>query len=391
VRKLKFVIVILSLILVIAVISGCSLPQIVFESWPATSPSATATVTQPTVTETVTPSTYPASTVSPVFTIPSGSTDNPAMELPNLADVIAEVKPAVVAINTRTSATSIFGTVYSQEGAGSGWIIDSNGLIVTNNHVIEDAESVTVTLDDGRQFDVVESHADSVSDLAILRINAQNLPVVQIGSSQDSRVGDWVVAIGNSLGQGISATKGIVSALGVSIEEEQGQILENLIQTDAAINPGNSGGPLINLAGQVIGINSVKVAQVGVEGMGYAISTQTAIPILNQLVSQGYVTRPWLGVQLYTVDGYAIDQLDLKVAEGVLLTSVVDNGPAAKAGLQQWDVITEFDGVKVTTTQELIKLIREQEVGATVKVTYWRGAAQNTVNLTLEQSPPSES
>jgi serine protease Do len=313
------------------------------------------------------------------------------MELPNLADVIAEVKPAVVAINTRTSATSIFGTVYSQEGAGSGWIIDSNGLIVTNNHVIEDAESVTVTLDDGRQFDVVESHADSVSDLAILRINAQNLPVVQIGSSQDSRVGDWVVAIGNSLGQGISATKGIVSALGVSIEEEQGQILENLIQTDAAINPGNSGGPLINLAGQVIGINSVKVAQVGVEGMGYAISTQTAIPILNQLVSQGYVTRPWLGVQLYTVDGYAIDQLDLKVAEGVLLTSVVDNGPAAKAGLQQWDVITEFDGVKVTTTQELIKLIREQEVGATVKVTYWRGAAQNTVNLTLEQSPPSES
>ena len=123
------------------------------------------------------------------------------------------------------------------------------------------------------------------------------------------QVGDWVIAIGNSLGQGISATKGIVSAMGVSVSADQGETLYDLIQTDAAINPGNSGGPLVNLAGEVIGINSIKVAQVGVEGMGYAISTKVAIPIINELVTNGYVTRPWLGVGLYTVDQTVVRQV----------------------------------------------------------------------------------
>ncbi len=189
----------------------------------------------------------------------------------------------------------------TQEGAGSGWIIDSSGLIVTNNHVVEGANSITVTLEDGRNFSADTVRTDPVTDLAVVKINAQNLPpALKVGDSSKLRVGDWVVAIGNSLGQGISATKGIVSAMGVSVSADT-ETLYDLIQTDAAINPGNSGGPLVNLAGEVIGINSIKVAQVGVEGMGYAISIKEALPIINDLVTNGYVTRPWMGVGLYTV------------------------------------------------------------------------------------------
>ena len=298
------------------------------------------------------------------------------------------VKPSVVAINTTTTGTSIFGGTFNQEGAGSGWVIDSNGLIVTNNHVVEGATKITVTLEDGRNFSVDTVRTDSTSDLAVLKINAQNLPALKIGDSAKSRVGDWVIAIGNSLGEGISATKGIVSAKGVSVAADNGEILYDLLQTDAAINPGNSGGPLVNLAGEVIGINSIKVVQVGVEGMGYAISSQTAIPIINELISNGYVTRPWLGVQLYEVDAYAISQLDLKVDKGVLITTIVSGGPASKAGLKKYDVITALDGQEVSTVQGLVKLVRNHKSGDTVQVIYTRGAESSTVSLILEQAPP---
>jgi serine protease Do len=161
-----------------------------------------------------------------------------------------------------------------------------------------------------------------------------------------------------------------------------------LLQTDAAINPGNSGGPLVNLAGEVIGINSIKVSQVGVEGMGYAISSQVAVPIINTLVKNGYVSRPWLGVSLYTVDQYAVGQLDLAVDKGVLLRQVVVGGPADKAGLDRYDVITNFDGQDVATVEDLVQAIRAHQVGQTVQVTYWRGSNQSTATITLEESPP---
>ncbi len=200
---------------------------------------------------------------------------------PNFVPIVAKVRPAVVAITTET-AVRFFGRTFTQEGAGSGWILDSGGVIVTNNHVVEGARTVTVTLEDGRSFTATSVKTDAVADLAVLRIGASNLPTLQIASEQ-LQVGQWVMAIGNALGLGISATKGIVSAMNVTMSPDQGETLTGLIQTDAAINPGNSGGPMVNLAGQVVGINSAKIAQVGVEGMGYAISIGEAMPIIQRL------------------------------------------------------------------------------------------------------------
>jgi S1-C subfamily serine protease len=207
--------------------------------------------------------------------------------LPSVADVVAKVKPSVVAINTQTTMLDFFNRRFTQEGAGSGWIIDKNGVIVTNDHVIDGADSITVTLDDGRIFavDMNTVAADPQTDLAVLKIDAENLPAADIGNSSALRVGDWVVAIGNSLGLGMSATSGIVSGLEVSLPASSGQTLYDLVQTDAAINPGNSGGPLVNMNGEVVGITSVKIAAVGVEGMGYAISIDAALPIIEELLT----------------------------------------------------------------------------------------------------------
>ena len=210
--------------------------------------------------------------------------ENQSSMLPSIADVVALVKPSVVAIDTETTYR-IFNRSFTQEASGSGWIIDENGIIVTNNHVIEGAESITVTLNDGRTFAVDPNKVvtDPQNDLAILRIDAENLPAIRIGDSSALRVGDWVVAVGNPLGLGISAKEGIVSRLGVSLSVG-GQTLNDLIETSAAINPGNSGGPLVNMSGEVIGITSAKVSSVGVEGMGYAISINEVKATLTQLI-----------------------------------------------------------------------------------------------------------
>jgi S1-C subfamily serine protease len=205
--------------------------------------------------------------------------------LPSIADVVAAVKPSVVAINTEVTF-NIFYHSFTQEGAGSGWIIDEDGIIVTNSHVVAGAETITVTLDDGRTFMVDPNTVASapLDDLAVIKIDAQNLPTANIGNSSSLRVGDWVVTIGNPLGLGISAKEGIVSRLAVSLTVE-GQKLDDLIETSAAINPGNSGGPLVNMKGEVIGITSAKVASIGVEGLGYAISINEAIPIIEELIA----------------------------------------------------------------------------------------------------------
>ncbi len=311
-----------------------------------------------------------------------------ASTLPSIADVVALVKPSVVAINTEYVSYDMFNQPYVEQGAAAGWIIDEDGLIVTNNHVVEGASSVTVTLADGRTFSAQTIRTDWLSDLAVIQVDAHNLPAAEVGNSDSLRVGDWVVAIGNSLGMGISATKGIVSAQGISLSVSEGQTLEDLIQTDAAINPGNSGGPLVNMAGQVIGITSIKISQVGVEGMGYAISINTATPIIQQLIWQGYVTRPWLGVMLYTVDQYAVLRYNLSVDTGVLVTQVVTPSPASEAGIQAGDVITEFDGEEMTTADGLIQAIHSHQIGQTVEIIYWRGESQHTAYATLEESPP---
>lgn len=317
------------------------------------------------------------------------ATESETAILPSIADVVALVKPSVVAINTEYVTYDIFNRPYEEQGAASGWIIDEDGLIVTNNHVVEGASSVTVTLADGRTFPAETIRTDVLSDLAIIKIDANNLPAAQVGDSAALRVGDWVITIGNSLGLGISATKGIVSAKDISLPVSEGQTLDDLIQTDAAINPGNSGGPLVNMAGEVIGITSVKVAQVGVEGMGYAISINSAMPIIQQLVQQGYVVRPWLGVGLSNVSQWLTLRYNLTVDEGAFITEVAVGSPADEAGIEAGDVIVEFDGEEITTADELIQAIHSRQIGQKVSIVYWRGNVQNTTYATLAESPPS--
>lgn len=210
----------------------------------------------------------------------AGNSPGPA----SIADAVAAVKPSVVAIDTEVTIR-YFRRSFTQQGAGSGWIISSDGYVVTNNHVVDGASSIRVTLDDGRTFQVDPSAvaSDPLNDLAVLKINAKNLPAAAVGDSTKLRVGDYVVAIGNSLGMGISAKEGIVSRLNVYLTTD-GQTLDNLVETSAAINPGNSGGPLVNMSGEVIGITSAKVASLGVEGLGYAISTNKAMPIIQGLI-----------------------------------------------------------------------------------------------------------
>jgi serine protease Do len=312
------------------------------------------------------------------------------MSLPSIADAVALVKPSVVAINTKVTVNSPFFGPSTQQGAGSGWILDKNGIIVTNNHVVEGAKDITVTLEDGRTFtaDTSAVSTDPLNDIATIKIAAQDLPALKIGDSSRLRVGDWVIAIGNALGQGIRATEGIISRTGVSLPVDQGQTLYDLIETSAAINPGNSGGPLVNLAGEVIGITSAKVAEVGVEGMGYAISTETALPIIQELVNKGYITRPYLGVNLYTVDQLAVIQYNLKVSKGVLVVQVVPGSPAEKAGLTAGDVIVSIGGKDVAAVGELTQILHSSKIGEPLALGIWRGDSQLTIQATPIASPP---
>jgi len=303
---------------------------------------------------------------------------------------VEQVYPSVVAISTEVTTLDIFRTPLTQKGAGSGWIIDKNGIIVTNNHVVEGAKKVTVELSDGRIFEADPNniHTDPLTDLAVIKINATDLPAASMGDSTQLRVGDWVVAIGNPLDQGIRAKEGTVSGLKVSLDVDQGQTLGDLIETSAAINPGNSGGPLANMRGEVIGITSAKIAAVGVEGLGYAISTKTALPIIEQLIRQGFVTRPWLGITLYTVDQYVAMVNRLSVNKGAVVAYVKPGSPAAEAGLQQLDVITRFNDKEITSAEEVINAIHDSKIGGEVKITFVRGNETKTTSARLIQSPP---
>jgi len=314
--------------------------------------------------------------------------------LPSIADVVAKVKPSVVAINVKATVTTydIFGRSYAQEqdGAGSGWIISSDGLIVTNNHVVDGATSIMITLDDGTSLpvDLKNVETDALTDLAVLKVDATGLPALKIGDSTNLRDGDWVVAIGNSLGEGIRVTQGIVSRKDVTMQDENGQTFEGLIETDAIINPGNSGGPLVNMSGEVIGITNAKRVETGVEGVGYAISSNEALPIIQELISNGYIVRPYLGVSTETVESEAYAQwYGLGVNSGVRITGVGAGSPADKAGLKVNDVIVKFDNQDITSDQQLVDAIHGAKVGQTVTITYWRGSQEQSIEITLTESP----
>jgi len=332
------------------------------------------------------PDTIPSTTNTPPNSTSTPTTVEQPV-LPTVTEVVAKVKPSVVAINVEITTYDIFNRPTTGEGAGSGWIISEDGYIVTNNHVVGDAEKVTVILEDGSSYIAEQVKTDPLTDLAIVKINAEKLPAIKVGDSSKLEVGEWVVAIGNALGEGTSATVGVVSALDVSVSASPGQTLHGLIQTDAAINPGNSGGPLVNMAGEVIGIDSIKVAQVGVEGMGYAISINQAVPIINELMKTGYIVRPWIGIGVYTVDSSVASMYNLPVDKGVLITEVASGSPAAKAGLKAGDIITEVEEKEITSVDELLTLVNTYKVGQTVKITFWRDSDQKTASVTLAESP----
>lgn len=334
------------------------------------------------------PSTPPPELIAPAepeWELPTTVGEN--QPLPDFVSVIAKVKPSVVAINTQVVTRDLFNRQFTQEGAGSGWIIDQEGYIVTNNHVIEGAKSITVTLVDGRTFSANIVGTDRFADLAVLKIDAENLLAAIVGDSGELRVGDWVIAIGNAQGEGISATSGIISRKGVEITVGAGQELRDLIQTDAAINPGNSGGPLVNMKYEVIGITSAKLAAIGVEGMGYAISSKTAMPIIGELIQKGYVVRPWLGIVVRDVDQFLKFTERLTVEEGAFVTQLGPGSPAANAGIQQGDVIVSLGGEKITTSQQLIEVIHSQQVGIEVEIIFWRGDSKMTSYTLLVESP----
>jgi len=366
VAKIKHLTISLILILSLLVGAGCTLiPQ--EESEPPTPPELeNSTPATPTATTTPTDT-----AIDPDWTPPTGNDNTP---LPDFIAVVAKVKPSVVTIET-------------ERGAGSGWIIDEDGIIVTNNHVVAGAQNITIMLDDGSSFEAVEVRTDPLTDLAVIKIDAQGLPAADTGDAAELQVGQQVAAIGNALGQGIRMTGGWISRLNVSIQIG-GQSVDDLIETDAAINPGNSGGPLVNMAGEVIGITSIKIADIGLEGLGYAISITTAQDIIDQLIVRGYVIRPYLGVGLAEVTPLAAFLADLAVDSGALIANVEQGSPADAAGLEENDVIVKLDDREIVTVQDLLEAIHSRDIGQEVTIVYWRGEDRFTTTATLTVSPP---
>lgn len=307
--------------------------------------------------------------------------------IPTFADVVKVAQESVVSIQTEGIVSDIFLQPIPQRGAGSGVIIDPKGYIVTNSHVVEGATQVKVMLNDGRSFDAVKVNRDPATDLAVVQIEGSNLPVAKLGRSDNLRVGDWVIAIGNALALegGATVTAGIVSHTKRTIQVPNGVTLYNLLQTDTAINPGNSGGALLNIAGEVVGINTAIAGEA--QNIGFAIAITPAMPIIEQLITIGRVVRAFLGVTMVNLTSTLVSRYNLSVKEGALVTSVSRGTPADKAGLRRLDVVTVFDGQKITKADQVVEIIRSRKPGDTVDITYVRGPNEFKTWATLEESP----
>lgn len=268
------------------------------------------------------------------------------------------------------------------KGAGSGFIINKKGYILTNGHVVKGAEKIKVTLKDGRQFDGKVIGSDTTLDIAIVKIKSDRLPTVVLGDSDKIKPGQWVVAIGNPYQFQNSVTVGIISATGRAL----GDIGKtDLIQTDAAINPGNSGGPLIDLAGNVIGVNVAIAA--GAQGIGFAIPINSVKDVIDDLITKGKVVRPWLGVYMRDVDGRIAEYLDLPFGEGVVITDVVPDSPAAKAGLRRYDVILKINGQKIKNGSEVQKIIKSINPGDGITLVVFRDGHRTTISGKIGEAP----
>lgn len=317
-------------------------------------------------------------------------------------NVANRVKPAIVQISNEQQVQNFFNQqpYLDTAGIGSGIIYDSDGHILTNDHVIAGNQKLVVALPDGRSFPATVVGADPQSDLAVIQIHGDNLPVAQLGDSSTLKVGQWVVAIGNALALegGPTLTVGVVSALNRSVTEPgnsnsntAGPTLVDVIQTDAAINPGNSGGALVNLNGQVIGINTLIAGQaepgVQAEGIGFAIAINTVKKIAGELVQYGHAIHPYLGISYTSVSPSIALQFNLKVKQGALVSQVAQNSPAAHAGVKPGDVITEIDGNKINTDSALAIIMNNHKPGDEVTLTINRDGKTLELKVKLGEFP----
>lgn len=322
-----------------------------------------------------------------------GSLNASARDLPDFTKLVEQNSPAVVNISTEQSASprgrnsgneqldEFFRRFFPDGGSpdgrrpnaprslGSGFIVSADGYVLTNNHVVEDADKIVVRLNDRRELEAELVGADPRSDLAVLKIEAKNLPVVKLGKSDRLKVGEWVLAIGSPFGFDYSVTAGIVSAKGRSLPTENNENYVPFIQTDVAINPGNSGGPLFNLDGEVIGINSqIYTRSGGFMGVSFAIPIDVAMEVADQLKTDGRVSRGWLGVVIQDVDRELAESFGLKKPGGALVAQVLKDGPADKGGIQAGDIITTFNGDDVDLSSDLPHLVGRTRAGSTASI-----------------------
>ena len=310
-----------------------------------------------------------------------------------IGSVIEKASPSVVSVLTKITVSNYFYGTSTEEGAGSGIIVSGDGIILTNKHVVSDANTVSVVLADGTTYNDVEVVVtDPLNDVAFLKIpDVSDLPVAELGDSSTVRVGQSVIAIGNSLGQyQNTVTRGIISGTGRPVSAQDGssvETLDDLLQTDAAINPGNSGGPLLNTSGQVIGINTAIIE--GAEGIGFSIPINATKGFLKQVLAGESASRAYLGIRYMTVNAAVAKEFDLAVSTGAYIyastgqAAVVKGSPADEAGIKDGDVITKINNVEVGTGGGVSSLIAEYAPGDTIKITFVRGNDTKTVNVTL--------
>ena len=344
--------------------------------------------------------------VSINFSFSANTKDIPS----SFADLAEKLMPSVVNISTTTTITTKsnnfpfefppgspfedmfkdFGTPQKRKTSalGSGFIIDEKGIVITNNHVIKGAEDIYVRVNGEANIKAKVLGSDPGMDLAVLQIESdKKFQPVNFGNSDDARIGDWVIAIGNPFGLGGTVTAGIVSARNRSIGLSR---YEDFIQTDASINQGNSGGPLFNMDGDVIGINTAILGQSGSIGIGFAIPSNSAKRVIDQLIEFGETKRGWLGVRIQTVSKEISDLEKLDEPRGALVASVADNSPSDKAGIKAGDIILEFDGKKINEMKELPKIVAETEVGKKVKLKVWRNKREITKEIILGRLETSD-
>jgi serine protease Do len=324
-------------------------------------------------------------------------------DFPEFTKLVRQASPAVVNIRTERTATNrpdgfneqevpeIFRRFFRQmpdrqnprPGIGSGFIIESDGYILTNNHVVDGADEIIVALSDRREREAKIVGTDPLSDLALLKIDEENLPTVKIGSSEDLEAGQWVIAIGSPFDFEMSVTAGIVSATGRSLPEGSGNYVP-FIQTDVAINPGNSGGPLLDLDGRVVGINSqIFTRSGGYMGLSFAIPIDVAMEVVAQLKDKGGVSRGWLGVLIQRVDRDLAESFGLDRPAGALVTEVFADSPAEKAGLKEGDIITAFDGRMIDLSSDLPHMVGRTRADSVAELTVVRNGEVVTLEVTI--------